>query len=70
MSPSRKQPLPLLIRAEIAFINEVFPAPDEPIIYRVYPGRAYPEIFFSTTNGFVLPNPLFLSSVEVGTVTV
>ena len=34
------------ILCEIAFRSEVFPHPEAPIIYKVYPGKAYPEQSF------------------------
>jgi hypothetical protein len=57
-------------RSAREFKRDVFPAPDAPIMNKVYPGSATPEQFLSTYNGFVLSAPSFFSALVVFTCTV
>ena len=47
MLPVTNCPFLLLILSLSMFNSDVFPAPDEPIMYSVYPGSAYPDAPFT-----------------------
>ena len=69
MSPVSIDVLLFAILSEIAFIREVLPAPEAPIIYRVVPGKAYPEQFFKTSIFRYFSAPSLCSSFVDLTIT-
>ena len=69
ISPDRIEFFPYAILSEIAFINEVLPAPEAPMMYSVVPGKAYPEQFLRTSTVLNFDAPSFCSNFVDLTIT-